>query len=380
MLGVHAVPGEPGHVELTGPGLSDAARAVEVHFGPRTRARVVRRTQHGVVCAVPPSEYAGIGYATRVRLRVRVQRPHGRRGGWTDAVFANASRAWWTYAATVPPTRVANVATALVWRSGDAQLLRVLRLFADRLGRDWRIQLFVYPDVAPAFRDDAFVAAELESGRLEITPRARLSSVQLARAQLDPAYWEPVHGDRILVVQSDAVPCSHTPYRISDFYNYSYVGAPWCYFSVRGGNSGLSLRNKTTIINMLRDHKDVFDAYLANPAFVMEDVAICLSFLSCLSLYPYSSCHHTHTHACGSLHRRGGHQVQPRLCTQGRGPQVQCRDAVLADPVGRAPAVVRHPRARLGRAPQVVSGDQDHPPQAVQAPQLWEVCTRGVML
>ena len=369
VLGVHAVPGEPGHVELTGPGLSDAARAVEVHFGPRTRARVVRRTQHGVVCAVPPSEYAGIGDATRVRLRVRVQRPHGRRGGWTDAVFANASRAWWTYAATVPPTRVANVATALVWRSGDAQLLRVLRLFADRLGRDWRIQLFVYPDVAPAFRDDAFVAAELESGRLEITPRARLSYVQLARAQLDPAYWEPVHGDRILVVQGDAVPCSHTPYHISDFYNYSYVGAPWCYFSVRGGNSGLSLRNKTTIINMLRDHKDVFDAYLANPAFVMEDVAICLSFLSCLSLPLFFLS--SHTHACGSLHRRGGHQVQPRLCTQGRGPQVQCRDAVLADPVGRAPAVVRHPRARLGRAPQVVSGDQDHPPQAVQAPQLW---------
>ena len=296
MLGVHAVPGEPGHVELTGPGLSDAARAVEVHFGPRTRARVVRRTQHGVVCAVPPSEYAGIGYATRVRLRVRVQRPHGRRGGWTDAVFANASRAWWTYAATVPPTRVANVATALVWRSGDAQLLRVLRLFADRLGRDWRIQLFVHPDVAPAFRDDAFVAAELESGRLEITPRARLSYVQLARAQLDPAYWEPVHGDRILVVQGDAVPCSHTPYHISDFYNDSYVGAPWCYFSVRGGNSGLSLRNKTTIINMLRDHKDVFDAYLANPAFVMEDVAICLSFLSCLSLPLFFMSSHTHTH------------------------------------------------------------------------------------
>lgn len=289
VLDVHTVPGEPGLVELTGLGFDDPRRAVEVHFGRRQEARVVRRTEYGVVCEVPASEYAGIGYATQVRIRVRVQR---RVAGWAHAAFANASQAWWTYPATLPPTRVANVATALVWRSDDRVLLRVLRLFGRRLGRDWRFQLFVYPDVSPAFRTDAFVAAELENGRLEITPRPRLGYTEFARAQLDPAYWEPVHGDRILSFQSDSVPCSHTPYEITDFYNYSYVGAPWCDFSVRGGNSGLSLRNKTTIIRMLREHKDIFDARLVDQSFIMEDVAISLfSLLSpCLVRLLVSLC------------------------------------------------------------------------------------------
>ena len=233
-------------------------------------------TPLAIICKVPQSEYEGIGYPTKVRIHVQVETT----SGWFDVSFANNSDAWWEYMPTLPPTRVANVAATVFYKNNDTRLIKAFHLFANRLDRDWRFQFIVYTGVPHFFLNDPLVQEEMENGRLEIFERPPLEYKAFARAQLQPEYWEQMHGDRVLLFQADSVPCSGTIYKISDFYNYTYVGAPWCFLYVDGGNSGLSMRNKTAFIDLLKTHKDRIDQALSNPSFIKEDVLISLFFHS----------------------------------------------------------------------------------------------------
>ena len=283
---VEHIQGNKTLAKLTLSGSQTELKSVEVLFGRQQRARVVEHTPLAIVCEVPQSEYEGIGYPTKVHIHVRAEDT----SGWYEVPFVNNNDAWWEYKATIPPTRVANVATTVFYKNNDHLLVKVFHLFAARLDRDWRFQFIVYTGVPHFFLDDPLVQEELENGRLEIFERPPLTYKAFARAQLQPEYWEQMHGDRVLVFQADSVPCSGTIYKISDFYNFTYVGAPWCYFDVRGGNSGLSMRNKTAIIDLLKTYKYRVDFALLDPKFIMEDVLISLSFsfmqlchLHCLS-------------------------------------------------------------------------------------------------
>ena len=261
-------------VKLSLHGSQTEFKTIEVLFGRRQKAHIVQHTPLSIVCEVPKSEYEGIGYATKVRIHVRMENS----SGWFDVPFVNDNDSWWEYMPTLPPTRVANVATTVFYKNNDHRLMKVFHLFAEKLDRDWRFQFIVYNGIPHFFLNDPLVQEEMENGRLEIFERPPMTYKQFARTQLQPEYWEQMHGDRVLVFQADSVPCSGTIYKISDFYNYTYVGAPWCHFDVRGGNSGLSMRNKTVIINLLKTYKDRIDKALINPKFVMEDVLIGLSF------------------------------------------------------------------------------------------------------
>ena len=261
-------------VKLTLRGLQNGFKSVEVLFGRRQQAHIVKHTPHDIICKIPKSEFDGIGYPTKVCIHVRMQNA----SGWYDVPFANNTHSWWEYMPTLPATRVANVATTIFYKNNDHLLVKVFHLFAARLDRDWRFQFIVYSGVPHFFLNDSIVQEEMENGRLEIFERPPLAYYAFARAQLRPEYWEQMHGDRILVFQGDSVPCSGTIYNISEFYNYTYVGAPWNHIKVNGGNSGLSLRNKTAFIDMLRTHKDRIDKALQNPKFFSEDILISLFF------------------------------------------------------------------------------------------------------
>ena len=270
-------------VKLTLRGSHNESKFVEVLFGRRRRAHIVEQTPLAIICEVPKSEYDGIGYLTKVRIHVHVEDDSGR----YDVPFTNTSDAWWVYTPTTPATRVANVATTLFYKNNDHLLVKVFHLFAARLDRDWRFQFIVYNGVPHFFLNDPLVQEEMENGRLEIFERPPLTYKECARAQLQPEYWEQMHGDRVLVFQADSVPCSGTIYKISDFYNYTYVGAPWCYLNLSGGNSGLSLRNKTAIIDLLKTHKDRVDRALSDPSFLWEDILFGLFSLTWQSSNQY---------------------------------------------------------------------------------------------
>ena len=283
----HVKNGDNTLVELALHNSPNKFMSVKVLFGRRQQADIVAHTSLGIICKVPQSEFDGIGYPTQVRIHVHMQNA----SGWYDVPFVNESQAWWEYMPTLPATRVANVATTVFYKDNDDLLVKVFHLFAARLDRDWRFQFIVYSGVPHFFMNDTLIREEFENGRIEITVHPPMTYKEFARGQLKPEYWEQMHGDRVLVFQADSVPCSGTIYKISDFYNYTYIGAPWCYFSVRGGNSGLSLRNKTAIINLLRTYKDRIDRTLLDPNYIMEDVLISLSFIITQSIAMYSVLH-----------------------------------------------------------------------------------------
>jgi len=258
-------------LEGDGFGSGSKKNSVEVYFGRRYKGIIISHTPKMIKCYVPPSEYAGIGYDTNVKITVNIYKDKQ----WRSATFSNSTDEWWTYPATIPPTRVANIAAALFFKENDNALLKVTKMFAKKLGRDWRFQFFVYKGVSDYYMKDPFVHEEYENGRLEVTFRDRLDYMQFARIQLNYTYWEPYHGDRILSYQSDSVPCNNSLRRIEYFYGVDYIGAPWCHKAVRSGNSGLSLRNKTTTITILKNHTEDILKILSDRKFKEEDVALC---------------------------------------------------------------------------------------------------------
>jgi len=78
-------------------------------------------------------------------------------------------------------------------------------------------------------------------------------------------FWRQAVGDRLLIIQIDSVICSTSTYQLQDFMKYDYIGAPWPYdwliggnYSYRiphnsleffGGNGGLSIRSRQSMIS-----------------------------------------------------------------------------------------------------------------------------------
>jgi len=65
-----------------------------------------------------------------------------------------------------------------------------------------------------------------------------------------PDFWENIAFDKILIFQSD---CRVLRTNIQDFIQYDYVGAPWD-FQQDGGNGGLSLRTKSVMLDVIKNH------------------------------------------------------------------------------------------------------------------------------
>ena len=63
------------------------------------------------------------------------------------------------------------------------------------------------------------------------------------------SFWESIPTEIILIFQTDSIICSKHKDLINKFLKYDYVGAPWVNGGV--GNGGLSLRNKSKMIEIL---------------------------------------------------------------------------------------------------------------------------------
>ena len=244
------------------------AAHMTVLFG-RKEAKVVNVTENGIIVQVPPSDYKGIAWDVSVGVTVRTQN--------TQKLLQQQ----WTYPATIPPTKVAN--TALFWFTANTSFsFTVIKLFADRLGIDWRFQIFVFEECFQFAASNPMIQDMVNQGRMFLVKKPRQTRLQYARQCVDSKYWESVHGDRILAFQLDSTPCSGADHNISDFFDYDYLGAPWPYYDF-GGNGGLSLRNRTALIRLINENPEFIFQHTSNPKWYQEDVVI--------GLFP-----HSHTH------------------------------------------------------------------------------------
>jgi len=160
-------------------------------------------------------------------------------------------------------------AVVLVY-SGDSswELTSTIHHFSPRLPEDMIFQIFY---------SHKTLSQELEKIKT-IYPRkfilSRMNSrwVDMLRARdttnnfyvRTVEFWRQLAGERVLFIQIDSVICSKSRHRLQDFMRYDYIGAPWPYDWLIGGNSsyhipqhspeffggngGLSIRSRDSMV------------------------------------------------------------------------------------------------------------------------------------
>lgn len=98
----------------------------------------------------------------------------------------------------------------------------------------------------------------------------------------DPSFYKQFQAyEYCLIFQTDSVLFPNSPFDISYFLGYDYVGAPWKWNKKHpGGNGGLSLRKIQTMI-------DILTTYPYNNNACNEDVYICRLPITCA---PFEMC------------------------------------------------------------------------------------------
>jgi hypothetical protein len=91
------------------------------------------------------------------------------------------------------------------------------------------------------------------------------------RILLSKEFWETIQGEKVLIFQTDSIPCSKSKYKITDFIEYDFIGAPLSnlvnillniYFMGKGYivnhmkfyNGGLSMRSKSIMLKIIEKY------------------------------------------------------------------------------------------------------------------------------
>jgi len=142
------------------------------------------------------------------------------------------------------------------------QVLPLILHFSAVLGRDWPIFLFTshtaLPDSAPFKRliDEHQISVRFLPPDLDFTNRLDVSGF-LTR----PWLWDQLEpAEHVLIFQADSILCSNSPLRVDDFLKYDFVGAPIHENYGEGYNGGLSLRNRTMMLDIIH-HENWRDQY-----------------------------------------------------------------------------------------------------------------------
>jgi hypothetical protein len=125
----------------------------------------------------------------------------------------------------------------------------VLRNVMHFLGEGWGLQVFAGQSnarfISEIVKDWGYV-------HLFTLDFANLTRRQFRNLRKTAAFWREIPGENLLCFEVDSILCRPG---IDEFLGYDYVGAPWHeYFSpsprVRVGNGGLSLRRRSTMIEI----------------------------------------------------------------------------------------------------------------------------------
>ena len=134
--------------------------------------------------------------------------------------------------------------------------------FAGVLGTEWPLLVL----------HDANISAHIEGNKMvrELKRQKRLQSSSLAaagfreiltndaqaysRVLLSVHFWAMLRAQHVLVFQLDSILCSMSPWKVHDFLEYDYIGAPWIdrFYGMDIGNGGLSLRKVKTMIHIIK--------------------------------------------------------------------------------------------------------------------------------
>jgi hypothetical protein len=75
-----------------------------------------------------------------------------------------------------------------------------------------------------------------------------------SRVLVSAHFWAMLRAQHVLIFQLDSVLCAMSPWKVQDFLEYDFIGAPWIdrFYGMDIGNGGLSLRKVKTMIHIIK--------------------------------------------------------------------------------------------------------------------------------
>jgi len=122
---------------------------------------------------------------------------------------------------------------------------------------DWVIQIFWTADGQSKSGIDinrGGLQRYLDSGRLVLTeiPKSILA-VKRKKFELmvEPWIWENMLADKVFLFGGTSVICSNSPYKLTNFTHWDYIGSPWNFKGGIGGDGAISIRNRKLMLQAL---------------------------------------------------------------------------------------------------------------------------------
>lgn len=149
-----------------------------------------------------------------------------------------------------------NVATIIESRALNTLIPLLLQMMTI-LGPSWPIVLFTNFENLEHLVSSAPLQRLILSGRFRIRElpdefKTFPTHHSVSKFLTLPWIWEQLApAPYVLVFQADSTLCANAKLRVEDFLPYSYVGAPIDRYYGRGFNGGLSLRNRTMLLDIL---------------------------------------------------------------------------------------------------------------------------------
>ena len=153
--------------------------------------------------------------------------------------------------------------------------------------RRWIVQIFYLPNDAMAMEGISYpgIKTLVRRGQIVLTPIPKeYRKMRRKLLLLQPWVWEAMLSDRVLVFGGNTVLCANSLFKITDFYGFDYIGTPWLSVRGKGGEGYLSLRNRTTMLTVLKDLTDetVKNQIGGKPTVPFAGVCICVCVCACV--------------------------------------------------------------------------------------------------
>ncbi|KAH6665650.1 hypothetical protein B0J14DRAFT_491760 [Halenospora varia] len=171
-----------------------------------------------------------------------------------------------------------NAAAIIETRPMD-NLAPLILHFSSVLGPGWPISLFAPESAVP--KSKAFQRA-IESGAVNIhdipSNLTFMNHNDVSEFLTTTWFWEQLApASHVLLFQADSIICANAPMHVNDFLQYDFIGAPIDTTLGRGDvgmNGGLSLRNRTMVMEVITSHSwkgELAEAKDVNPTVLYED-------------------------------------------------------------------------------------------------------------
>ena len=164
---------------------------------------------------------------------------------------------WMQNGPSSPSSKPTKIATIIENRPLP-NLVPIILHFAVMLGPDWPIRIFHSSENAALLYKSSALARLVSNGHVKLIESTLSlgSHDKVSELLTRPWFWNQLApATHVLLFQADSILCSNSPHKVEDYLEYDFIGAPIDPQYGHGYNGGLSLRNRTKMLEII----DSFD-------------------------------------------------------------------------------------------------------------------------